>query len=402
MNRNCELAVCAGLLCLVSLMVTVLPVRPSPEDLPIRIGEINPLTGKLAKHGQEIHEGILFAVFQANEKGGILGRKVEVFTRDDQSLPETAVNQAEDLLYRVGVSGLVGGYVDSLVGPVSEVALKHRTPFVASASLQGNLTRGRRNPYFFRVSRLDGILEPLSQFLSEVLRPQKAAILFSATPGSTEFAEEMRKRLEGSGIRVAMFEKFRPGTPDFSPFLMKLRMTEGDVLISGGFFPDHLILARQLAEQRLKLKAYLGPWGIAYPSFVEAMGSAAEGLFGLCAWNPGITLPGTEKESEDFVQAFEKHLGRTPNTTTMHGYASARALLAAMQSALHRTGELRGETIAEELHRLDLLLPMERLTFDEYGDPRHYRQVVVQIQKGRMVAVYPPERATGKILESAK
>lgn len=402
MEWNCNRALTLTLICLFGLLVTTRSAGPSEGDSPIRIGEINPLTGKLAKHGQEIHDGILFAVLQANEKGGILGRRIEVFTRDDQSLPETAVNQAEDLLYRVGVKGLVGGYVDSLVGPVSEVAARHRTPFVASASLQGNLTRGRRNPYFFRVSRLDGILEPLTQFLSEVLRPQGAAILFSATPGSTEFADEMRKRLEGSGIRVVMFEKFRPGTPDFSPFLMKLRMRKADVLISGGFFPDHLILARQLAEQRLALRAYLGPWGIAYPSFIEAMGSAAEGLFGLCAWNPGITLPGTEKESEEFVEAFEKRLGRTPNTTTMHGYASARALLAAMQGALLRTGELRGESIADELHRLDLLLPMERLAFDEHGDPRHYRQVVVQIQKGRMVAVYPPDRATGRVLESAR
>ena len=388
-----------ALLCMVGLAAVIMAVRSSWGAPPIRIGEINPLTGKLAKHGQEIHEGILYAVFEANEKGGILGRKVELFSRDDQSLPETAVNQAEDLLYRVGVAGLVGGYVDSLVGPISEVAAKHRTPYVASASLQRNLTQGRKNPYFFRVSRLDGVVEPLFRFLSEVLHPRGAAILFSATPGSTEFGEEMRKHLEGSGVRVVMFEKFRPGTPDFSPFLMKLRMARGDVLVSGGFFPDHLILARQLAEQRLKLRAYLGPWGIAYPSFIETMGSAAEGLFGLCAWNPGITLPGTEKESEEFVEGFEKHFGRTPNTTTMHGYASCRALLAAMEKSLQRTGELRGETTCEELRRLDLLLPMERLVFDEYGDPRHYRQVVVQIQKGRMVAVYPPERATGRVLE---
>lgn len=390
------------LLCMVGLTALTMPIVPWCAEPPIRIGEINPLTGKLAKHGQEIHEGIVYAVLEVNGKGGILGRRVELFSRDDQSLPETAVNQAEDLLYRVGVAGLVGGYVDSLVGPISEVAARHHTPYVASASLQRNLTRGRRNPYFFRVAHLDGIVGPLSGFVSEVLRPRTAAILYSSTPGSTELGEEMRRKLEGSGVRVVMFEKFRPGTPDFSPFLMKLRMTNADILISGGFFPDHLILARQLSEQRLKLKGYLGPWGVAYPSFIETLGSAAEGLFGLCAWNPGITLPGTEKGSAEFLEGFQKHFGRTPNTTTMHGYASCMALLTAMDKSLQRTGELRGENTCEELRRLDILLPMERLAFDEHGDPRHYRQVVVQIQKGRMVVVYPPERATGKILEEPR
>jgi len=67
---------------------------------------------------------------------------VELVFRDDQSQPETAMNQAEDLLYREKVLGLVGGYVDSLVAPVSEIAAKHRIPYVASASLQRSLTKG--------------------------------------------------------------------------------------------------------------------------------------------------------------------------------------------------------------------------------------------------------------------
>jgi hypothetical protein len=40
---------------------------------------------------------------------------------------------------------------------------------------------------------------------------------------------------------------------------------------------------------------------------------------------------------------------------------------------------------------------MERLTFDEHGEPQHYQQVIVQIQKQRLVVVYPPERATGQV-----
>jgi len=364
---------------------------------PLRIGEINPLTGKLAKHGQEIHEGILYAIEEVNRRGGIKGREVRLVSRDDQSQPEVAINQAEDLLYRARVSGLVGGYVDSLVGPISEVAAKHRTPYVASASLQRNLTQGRRNPFFFRVARLDGIVEPLCEFLSVLVRPANAAVLFSATPGSTEFGDEIRTCLEKSGIRVSIFDKFRPGTPDFSSFLLKLRMERADVLISGGFFPDHLVLARQLREQRLSLRVYLGPWGIAYPSFIQELGAAGEGLFGMCAWNPGITLPGTEKESESFVKGFQKRFSKVPNTTTMHGYSSGKALLTAMERSLDKTGNVDGETVCKELRSLDLLLPMERLVFDENGDPKYYRQVVVQIQDGRMVTVYPPFRATGSI-----
>jgi branched-chain amino acid transport system substrate-binding protein len=365
----------------------------------VRIGEVNPLTGKLSKHGLEIHEGILMAVEEVNGRGGIKGRKVELVSRDDQSLPEVAINQTEELLYRVRVVGLVGGYVDALVGPISELAAKHHSPYVASASLQRSLTEGRHNPYFFRVSQLNGIVKPLCDFVTEMIHPRSAAILYAATPGSTEFGHDVEACLRNAGVAIPIVEKFRPGILDFSSFLLKVRKYRPDILISGGFYPDHLILARQLREQKIPLPAYLAPWGIAYPSFMEEMGEASEGLFGLCAWNPGITMPGTEKESEYFVEHFTRRFGKPPNTTTMHGYTSARALLTAVEGSLHGSDELSGDGISQQLRSLDLILPMEHLAFNQNGDPKHYQQVVVQIQKGKLVVVYPPDRASGKIME---
>jgi branched-chain amino acid transport system substrate-binding protein len=81
----------------------------------------------------------------------------------------------------------------------------------------------------------------------------------------------------------------------------------------------------------------------------------------------------------------------------MHGYTSARALLAAIEMVLKEGAQLTGEAISRALAGLDLQLPMERLTFNKHGDPQHYQHVVVQIQKQRLVVVYPPERATGQV-----
>lgn len=370
------------------------PCSSPSQTTTIRIGEINPLTGKLAKHGLEIHEGIVYAVEEANARGGLKGNPLILISRDDQSTPEMAINQTEELLYHSKVSGLVGGYVDSLVGPVSELAAKHRTPYVASASLQRSLTVGHQNPYFFRVAQLDGLLKPLCDFLLEKLHPQRVAILFAATPGSTEFGDQVRSCLEKAGVQVPIFEKFRPGSPDFSAFLLKVSRSNIDVLVSGGFFPDHLVLVRQIREQRIPLKAYVGPWGIAYPEFIQEMGEASEHLLGMCAWNPGITQPGTEAESEAFVRGFAQRFHKQPNTTTMHGYTSARALLSAMENVLQKGNPLTGEAISDQLRTLDLLLPMEHLAFDAKGDPRFYEQVVVEIRKGLMVPVFPADRTS--------
>lgn len=360
------------------------------------IGEIDPLSGHLAQHGLEIHQGILYAVAEVNSRGGLAGRQVRLISRDDQSRPEVAINQAQDLIFREHVIGLVGGYVDSLVGPVSELAARYRVPFVASASLQSGLT-ARKNPYFFRVSCLKGIVQPLCRFLSQTFKAKKVAILHVATPGATEFAASLKSCLEKSGEKVAIQEKFRPGWPDFSVLLVKVKQAGIDVLVSGGFYADNLILVRQIKERPLGLQAFIAPWGLAYPSFVREVGQGAEGLFGTCAWNPGITQPGTEKVSQEFVVGFRKQFGEEPTTTTMHGYTSARALLAAIDAVLQSGAKLTGAAISRALASLDLKLPMERLAFDTHGDPKYYQHVVVQIQQQKMVVVYPPARATGKV-----
>lgn len=360
----------------------------------IKIGEINPLSGRFAQQGLEVHQGVAVALAEANASGGIGGSLLELVFRDDQSQPDVAIARAEELCGREKVVSLTGGYVDSLVGPVSEVAKKYQVPFVASASLQKELIRGE-NPYFFRVSRLNGFVEPLCEFLIEKLRPERLAVLHAATPGSTELSRDLELCLAAGGLDVRFVQKFRPGTPDFSPLIYKMAEMGIDVIVSAGFSPDHILLVRQLKENKLTPKAYIGPFGIAYESFIQEMGADADYLFSTCAWSPEFTLPGTEADSRDFIHRFQRMFQRPPNTTNMHGYTSAKVLIAAMQKVHERGRAVTGRNVRQALEDTDLVLPMEHAVFDRKGDPRFYRHVVVQIQNGRLVVVYPPGRATG-------
>jgi branched-chain amino acid transport system substrate-binding protein len=360
----------------------------------INIGEIDPLTGRFAKNGIEIHQGIEVAVAEANSKGGIQGAKLQLVTRDDQSRPDVAISRAEELCSWEKVAALTGGYVDSLVGPIAAVSQRYMTPYVASASLQKELT-AHKNPFFFRVSRLQGFIEPLCEFIAERFNRRRLAILYAATPGSTELAQDLKRCLEDRRSTVRLMEKFRPGTPDFTPLIAKLAGMKIDVIVSGGFTPDHLLFIRQLKENRMTPKAYIGPFGIAYDSFIFTLENDADYLYSTCAWNPGITTPGTEKASASFVDDFQKTFHHQPNTTNMHGYTSARAIITAMQRVLEKRQALNGENIRQALSALDMALPMEHLSFDANGDPTHYRHVIVQIQKRKLVVVYPPDRASG-------
>src|SRR5262245_31036064 len=136
------------------IALTVHPgARPAGAADPILIGEIDSRTGLLASQGLAIAEGVRIAVDDVNAAGGVGGRPVRLLERDDEGKAERAIAAAEELVARHGVVALVGGYVDSLVGPVSEVAERARVPYLAAASLDERLTaRGYR--YFFRLSSL--------------------------------------------------------------------------------------------------------------------------------------------------------------------------------------------------------------------------------------------------------
>ena len=380
---------------IILLLVTLLLPVETCFAAVIKIGEINPLSGRFAKQGIEIHQGIEVAVAEANTAGGIGGMQIQVVSRDDQSRPDVAISRAEELCSWEKVLAITGGYVDSLVGPIAAVTQKYKIPYVASASLQKELTQ-HKNPYLFRISRLQGFVEPLCGILTEKMKPLRLAILYAATPGSTELAGELERCLKKRGLKIRLIEKFRPGTPDFTPLIAKLARMKIDVIVSGGFTPDHILFVRQLKENRMTPKAYIGPFGIAYESFIHALGKDADYLYSTCAWNPEITLPGTEDASASFINNFQKMFGRQPNTTNMHGYTSAKVLIAAMRKVLDNNQPLTGENLRRSLAQLDLSLPMEHITFDSNGDPLHYRHVVVQIQKGKFVVVYPPDRSTGQ------
>ena len=108
---------------------------PARAAEPIVIGKINPLTGVLALQGTTVHQGIVLAIEEQNARGGIAGRRLILLSRDDEGRPERAMGAAEELAGRSQAVALIGGYVDSLVGPIAEVADRARVPYLATASL---------------------------------------------------------------------------------------------------------------------------------------------------------------------------------------------------------------------------------------------------------------------------
>src|SRR5262245_66672791 len=87
----------------------------------IKIAAGAPLTGPLAKQGQEVANAVKLAVEEWNKKGGVLGKKIEVLEADDQGNPQVGVSAAEKVAADSAVVGAVWGITSVTCIPVSEV-----------------------------------------------------------------------------------------------------------------------------------------------------------------------------------------------------------------------------------------------------------------------------------------
>src|SRR5712691_6747048 len=78
---------------------------------PIKIGEINVLSGSFAAYGKSGRQGAQLAVEGINASGGLLGRRLELIQVDGQAKPDVAVQEAKRLILNEKVNFLFG--VDS-------------------------------------------------------------------------------------------------------------------------------------------------------------------------------------------------------------------------------------------------------------------------------------------------
>jgi branched-chain amino acid transport system substrate-binding protein len=92
-----------------SLAVCSVLVSTSIAADVIKIGVQAPITGQYANEGQSIDNGVKLIVDQYNAKGGVLGKKIEVVTCDDQGTAQQAAICAKKLVNE-GVKAVIGSY----------------------------------------------------------------------------------------------------------------------------------------------------------------------------------------------------------------------------------------------------------------------------------------------------
>jgi branched-chain amino acid transport system substrate-binding protein len=375
-----------GILALLAPLLAVIP-RPGAAQAegPIRIGATMSLTGPLATQGVPARNGYLLCERWVNDDGGLLGRRMEFVIYDDASDPETAAALYERLIVEEGVDAVMGPYGSTHTEAVAPVTERHRkvhiSPLAATTSIW---EQGRR--YLFMVLPpaelfLAGLVDLAARHGFDRLAILQEDALFprAAGDGAAGLARDR-------GMQVVLHETYARGTADFSDVLDRIRDGGVEVLgMAASSLGDFVTFVRQMKEQDVNVRMF-GTSG-AVAEFQEALGEAAEYVFGLSAWEPSLPDPGIP----GFVAAYRDAFGSTPSFHAAGAHGSCQLFV----EAATRADTLDPDAMRQELLRLRTRTLFGDFAVDERGYQVAHRGLFIQWQDGEKVIVWPDDVATG-------
>ena len=230
---------------------------------PIRIGAINPYSGPVALYGDEVARGYQLAIDEANAKGGVIGRKIELL-RGDAGNPQQGIAAVEKLVSDK-VDIFVGTYISAVSNAASDAALRYSKIYWDTNALAAELTaRGlpnfvRSGPYassFADVSA-NAVKDLLGPAIGKPVKGLKVWIESEDSIYGTSIAKQQKELLEKEGVVVTGVGAHNFRATDLTDSVLRAKNAAPDIWINTGYVPDGNLLLRTMREQGFKPAAIL-------------------------------------------------------------------------------------------------------------------------------------------------
>jgi branched-chain amino acid transport system substrate-binding protein len=384
------------------LAACLAPAVPAAAQQALRIGASVSQTGPYGLLGQNQLRGYQLCVKHANEKGGVLGRRIELVVEDDRSDPATAGRIYERLITQEKVEAVLGPYSSPITEAVADLAEKHRMPMVAPAAAATSIFKKGRKFVFMMTTPAEAYLEGLIDMAAK-RGVRTAALIHEDTLFPNASAKGTLELARKRGLQVVLAEAYPKGTTNFGPLLNKVRAANPGVLAAATYFEDAVAITRSMKEMDVNPRMFGVTVGGDLPKFYEALGRAAEFVYGATQWEPelmmlvrgGMLIPVARRYpgAREFVEAHQKEFAGTDlSYHSAQGYGGCQVLVEAMRHA----GSLDAEKVRGAILKMDFATVYGRFKVDAEGIQVGHTMLTFQWQDGRKVIVWPDELAPGK------
>ena len=359
-----------------------LSVFARAQDGPIMIGSSIPLTGGVATFGQHSRWGSELAIAEANAKGGVLGRKLEIDFQDNRCNPAEAVKSVTQMLAEKKYVAIFDGLCSSAALAIMPLVERAGIPFVvanASATSIAERSGVGGNKWTFKVNPTDAsMLDALIGWLDKDGKANNIAFLGEDTDfgraGSTGLENALKKR----NLKLATVDFFQKGAPDFTPVFTKIKAKKPALLALYAVDADF----QNAMRQWYSLGGGVPLTGRVLVDQVpkEIIDSGfLDGTTSVQPYDPSVDTPGNRA----FVEAFRKAHNVPPILISFESYEATKVLI----DAIRRAGSANPAAIRDALATTKL--PSMLGTTIEFDDHNlaHNNAIILTIKGGKVVIV---------------
>ena len=311
---------------------------------PIRIGEINSYTA-IPQFTLPYRKGWELAVAEINAKGGVLGRPLEVISRDDAGKPQDAVRFAGELIDDQKVDILGGTFLSHVGLAVSDFALQRKKLFVGSEPLADALVWEKGHRYGYR-------LRP-STYMQAAMLVEEAAKLpakrWATVAPNYEYGQSAVKwfktLLSAQRPDVSFVDEQWPALNkiDAGATVQALAAAKPDAIFNVTFGADLTNFVRQgntrgLFEGRAVASMLTGE-----PEYLEPLGEETPTGW-LVTGYPGEAVETPANKA--FIAAYKEKFNEIPKMGSVVGYAFIRGIAAGLSKSASTDSERMADGFA--------------------------------------------------------
>ena len=211
-------------------------------ERPFRIGYCLSLSGGLGSNGRTAHLAHQLWQDDVNQRGGLLGRPVELVCLDDETKPDNVAGIYQKLLDTENVDLVIGGYGDNSVAPAMPLIMERKKFIISLMALAVNARFNYAN-YFVMIPTGPKPSNALTEGFFDVLarqnpKPQTVALLSADAPFSLAPIAGAKENLARNGMQVVWEQRYPLTTADFGTYVDELKGVSPDVLFMCSYIND--------------------------------------------------------------------------------------------------------------------------------------------------------------------
>jgi len=300
------------------------------NDGTIKIGGAYQLSGTNVFQGDIVKEGAMLAMKEINEKGGVLGRQLELVEEDAGETTQDTVTATTKLLERGDITAILGCLSSSYNIAVSEVIKEYQVPLFAMGS-SANVWK-ENNDFMWQIRVTDNYsAKVMTKAAVENLGMKKPGLFYCTNSFGQGIADGVKTSLkEDYNIDPAGEVTFAVGETNYSALLTQLLASGCDGIIAVSDGDESSLIMKQVYSMRVDLPC-IGSAAYGTIMNMENAGlDAAAGWYTVSDWSAELEMA----RSQAFIESWNmEYPDKPPLQQNLYSYDAVYLLAEAIEQA---------------------------------------------------------------------